>query len=308
MINIESKYMEMRQLRYFVAVAEELNFGRAARRLRLSQPPLSMQIKALEEELGVGLLERSTRRVALTDAGRTFLKRARIILSEVEEARAEAKDAGMGLRGELEIGFISSATLTLLPPAIRAFRERFGAVKLELKELTSGQQVEALHGGEIRIGLVRLPLQAPGIHIEPMLEEAMILALPSDHPLVRLESVPLEEIVDQPLIFFTPRLIPGFHTQIVEMFQSVGAFPEVAQHAVHMQTIVGLVASGIGVAILPGSAQKIQREGVVYRALDAPGATSWVALAWLEGDSSTLVEHFVQTVRQVAGDGEFHLL
>lgn len=225
----------------------------------MSQPPSSMQIKALEEELGVGLLERSTRRVALTDAGRSLLKRARTILDEVEEAMVEAKEAGRGLRGELKIGFIGSATLTLLPPAIRAFREHFGAVDLELKELTSGQQVEALHAGEIRIGLVRLPLQAPGIHIEPVLEESMILALPSDHPLGKLKSVPLERIVDQPQIFFTPRLIPGLHAQIVKMFQSVGSFPTVSQHAVHMQTIVGLVASGIGVAILPGAEDSARR-------------------------------------------------
>lgn len=287
-------------MRYFVAVAEERNFGRAARRLRLSQPPLSIQIKGLEEELGVRLLERSTRRVALTDAGRAFLERARGILDEVEDAKAEAKGADLGERGRLEVGFISSATLSLLPPAIRLFRERFGEVELELKELTSGQQVEALYGGGIRIGLVRLPLQAAGIRIEPVLEEPLIVALPAGHELERLEKVPLEAIVDQPFIFFTPQLIPGFHAQIVELFGRVGVFPDVVQHAVHLQTIVGLVASGIGVAILPGSAEKVWREGAVYRPLDEPDATSWLGLASLEGDDSALVENFVDTVREVS--------
>jgi len=155
--------MDLRQLRYFVAVAEERHFGRAAQRLHMSQPPLSMQIKALKRELGIGLLERTSRRVALTDAGRVFLERAKTILGAVEEAREVARGAEQGLQGRLEVGFISSASLSLLPPSIRLFRERFGGVELELKELTSAQQIDALYEGGIRVGLVRLPLRTPGI-------------------------------------------------------------------------------------------------------------------------------------------------
>jgi DNA-binding transcriptional LysR family regulator len=293
--------MDLRQLRYFVAVAEERHFGRAAQRLHMSQPPLSMQIKALERELGITLLERTSRRVALTDAGRAFLERARKILDAVEEAKEEARGAEEGMRGVLEVGFISSATLSLLPPSIRLFRERFGDVELELKELTSAQQVDALYGGEIKVGLVRLPMRAPGIRFEPVFEERLLVALPSGHALERLDRVSLEAIADLPLIFFTRQLIPGFHAQIVELFQRVGAFPKVAQHAVHLQTIVGLVASGVGIAILPSSAERVSREGVVYRALDVPDATSWMGLAWVEGDESKLVKNFVRTVREVAG-------
>ena len=293
--------MELRQLRYFVAVAEERHFGRAAKKLRLSQPPLSTQIKGLEEELGVKLFQRSTRQVALTDAGRTFLERAEGILEAVEEAKEAAKGADEGARGRLEIGFISSATLGLLPPAIRLFRERFGGVEIELRELTSAQQIDALYAGEIRVGLVRLPLRAPGLRFEPLQEESFLVALPSGHPLEALESVPLEAMVDQPLIFFTRQLMPSLHAQIVELFQRVGAFPNVVQHAVHLQTIVGLVASDVGLAILPEPAERFSREGVVYRSLDAPDATSWVGLAWVEGDESKLVKNFVRTVREVAG-------
>jgi DNA-binding transcriptional LysR family regulator len=293
--------MDLRQLRYFVAVAEERHFGRAAQRLHMSQPPLSMQIKALERELGIGLLERTSRRVALTDAGRAFLERAKIILGAVEEAREVARGAEQGLQGRLEVGFISSASLSLLPPSIRLFRERFGGVELELKELTSAQQIDALYEGGIRVGLVRLPLRAPGIRFEPVLEERLVVALPSGHALEDLDRVSLEMIVDLPLIFFTRQLIPGFHAQIVELFQRVGAFPKVAQHAVHLQTIVGLVASGVGIAILPSSAQRASREGVVYRALDVPDATSWMGLAWVEGDESKLVRNFIGTVREAAG-------
>jgi DNA-binding transcriptional LysR family regulator len=297
--------VELRQLRYFVAVAEERHFGRAAKRLRLSQPPLSAQIKGLEEELGVKLFQRSTRQVALTDAGRTFLERAEGILEAIEEAKEAAKGADEGVRGRLEIGFISSATLGLLPPAIRLFRERFGGVEIELRELTSAQQIDALYAGEIRVGLVRLPLRAPGLRFEPLQEESFVVALPSGHPLEALESVPLEAMVDQPLIFFTRQLMPSLHAQIVELFQRVGAFPNVVQHAVHLQTIVGLVASDVGLAILPEPAERLSREGVVYRSLDAPDATSWVGLARVEGDGSLLVENFVRTVREVS-ESEAH--
>jgi DNA-binding transcriptional LysR family regulator len=293
--------MDLRQLRYFVAVAEERHFGRAAQRLHMSQPPLSMQIKALERELGIELLERTSRRVALTDAGRAFLERAKTILGAVEEARGVARGAEQGTQGRLEVGFISSATLSLLPPAIRLFRERFGGVEVELKELTSAQQIDALYEGGIRVGLVRLPLRAPGIRFEPVLEERLVVALPSGHALEDLDRLSLETIADLPLIFFTRQLIPGFHAQIVELYQRVGAFPKVAQHAVHLQTIVGLVASGVGIAILPSSAQRVSREGVVYRALDVPDATSWMGLAWVEGDESKLVRNFIGTVREAAG-------
>ncbi len=299
--------MDLRQLRYFVAVAEERHYGRAAQRLHMSQPPLSMQIKALERELGIELLERTSRRVALTDAGRAFLERARTILGAVEEAREVARGAERGRQGRLEVGFISSATLSLLPPSIRLFRERFGGVELELKELTSAQQVDALYDGGIRVGLVRLPLRAPGIRFEPVLEERLVVALPSGHPLEGLDRVALETVADLPLIFFTRQLMPGFHAQIVELFQRVGAFPKVAQHAVHLQTIVGLVASGVGIAILPSSAQRVGREGVVYRALDVPDATSWMGLAWVEGDESRLVKNFIGTVREAAGGKAFVL-
>lgn len=294
--------MELRQLKYFVAVAEERSFGRAARRLHMSQPPLSTQVKGLETELGVRLLDRSTRRVELTDSGRSFLVRARDILGAVEEAKAEARGAELGLRGRLEIGFVSSATLSLLPPALRLFRERFGGVELDLRELASVEQLEILYEGGIRVGLVRLPMQAPGIRLEPVLEEPLVVALPAGHSLEARKTLSLEEVAELPLIFFQRRLEPGSHDQIVGLLGRVGALPKVAQYAVHLQTVIGLVASGIGIAILAGSARRLHREGVVYRALDAPDASSWLALAYPERDTSALVENFVGAVREVAGN------
>ncbi|CAN5575321.1 LysR family transcriptional regulator [soil metagenome] len=273
---------------------------------RLTQPPLSRHIKELEAELGVKLLERTTRKVDLTDAGIAFLDKAKRILVEVEDAKAAARGADAGLRGRLDIGFISSATLHLLPPSVRLFRERFEGVELQLKEMTSGQQVDALYEGEIRVGLVRLPLRAPGLRFEPLLEEQLIVALPSEHPLKTLDRVPLEKIKDLPLIFFYRQLMPSLHAQVVELYQRVDAFPKVSQYAIHLQTIIGLVASGVGLAILPGSARFVAREGVIYRPLDATNATSWVGLAWVEGDNSALVENFASTVRETAESEAFH--
>ncbi|MGB3682900.1 MAG: LysR family transcriptional regulator [Rubrobacteraceae bacterium] len=294
--------MELRQLKYFVAVAEERSFGRAAKRLRMSQPPLSTQIKGLEGELGVKLLDRSTRRVDLTDSGRAFLVRAREILVAVEEAGAEARGAELGMRGRLEIGFVSSATLSLLPPALQRFRGRFRGVELDLRELASVEQVEALYEREIKVGLVRLPMRAPGIMFEPVLAEPLVVALPVGHPLEDSKTIPLDEVAGLPLIFFQRRLEPGSHEQIVELLGRVGALPKVAQYSVHLQTVIGLVASGTGIAILAESARRMNREGVVYRPLDAPDATSWLGLAWLAHDESSLVENFVQVVREVAGE------
>lgn len=268
----------------------------------MSQPPLSTQVKGLEEELGVKLFDRSTRRVELTDSGRAFLARAREILGAVEGAKAEARGAELGLRGQLEIGFVSSATLSLLPPALRLFRDRFGGVELDLRELASMEQLEALYEGEIRVGLVRLPMQAPEIRLEPVLAEPLVLALPAGHPLESRETIALEEVAELPLIFFQRRLEPGSHEQIVELLGRVGALPKVAQYAVHLQTVIGLVASDIGVAILAESSRRLNREGVVYRQLDAPDATSWLGLAWLERDDSALVENFVRAVREVAAE------
>lgn len=292
--------MELRQLRYFVAVAEEGNFGRAAKRLRISQPPLSMQIKGLERELGVKLFARTTRSVRLTDAGRAFLPRAEEILRSVEESAEVARSAGKGLTGRLAVGFISSATLSLLPPAVRLFRERFRGVELELRELTSGEQLDALYEGGIGVGLVRLPMSTPGLRVEPLLEERLLVALPAGHPLEALERVPVREVAELPLVFFTRRLVPGLHEQILELYESVGAYPRVVQEAIHLQTIVGLVASGVGLAILPESARRVHREGVSYRLLDAGDASSWLGLATLEGEDSRLVENFARTLWEVA--------
>lgn len=297
--------VELRQLRYFVTVAEEQNFTDAASRLHITQPPLSRQIKDLETELGVELFERTTRRVELTEAGTAFLGRASRILAEVEEAKAAARGAEAGLWGRLDVGFISSASLHLLPPSVRLFRERFGDVEVRLRELTSGQQVDALYEGGIRIGLVRLPLRAPGLRFEPLMEERFVVALPSGHRLGTLDRVPFEAIKDQPLIFFSRQLMPSLHAKVTELYRRADAFPKIAQYAIHLETIVGLVASGVGLSILPESVELASRKGIVYRPLDENGVSSWMGLAWVEGDDSVLGDNFAKAVREVAESKAF---
>ncbi|GAB3684661.1 LysR family transcriptional regulator [Salinisphaera aquimarina] len=292
--------MEIRQLRYFVAVAEEKHFGHAAQRLHMTQPPLSMQIRQLEETLGIALLTRSTRQVALTDAGRVFLERARAILAELENTKQVTRHAESGLQGRLELGFISSATLTVLPPALRAFRARYPAVDLQLNEIASGHQVDALYDGRIRFGLLRLPLSAPGIHIEPLLRESLVVALPEHHTLASKDRLTMEDIAAQPLIFFRRQDVPGFHDHILQLFQAAGHPPQVVQRALHLQTIIGLVASGLGLSVLPGSSRHLRRDGVVYRPLAAPETETWLAMVQLDGERSVLLDNFRHELRTAA--------
>ncbi len=292
--------MELRQLRYFVAVAEEGHFGRAAERLHRSQPPVSLQIAQLERDLGVKLFERSTRQVALTEAGRVFLPKARAILQGLEEAKAAVGEAALGRRGRLAVGFVSSATLSLLPPALTRFRAQYPDVELELRELTSAEQVGALVHQTVRIGLVRLPLLAPELELGPVLAEALLVALPERHSLAAEASISPKMLAPFPLISFPPHLVPGAYAHLMALFERAGVTPQVAQEAVHLQTIVSLVASGLGVAVLPSSARASQHRGVVYRPLDAPDSTTYLGLAWLKGDSSLLAANFARSVRESA--------
>lgn len=294
--------MEFRQLRYFVAVAEEKHFGRAARRVHISQPPLSIQIRNLEEELGVQLLDRHTRNVVLTDAGRVFLEHAQTILLAADKAQQVTSQAQAGLYGRLEIGFISSATLTVLPPALREFRHHYPGVELTLREVSSGHQIDALYKGSIQLGLLRLPIQAPGVCIEPLFRESLVVALPTGHELTDQQTLSMETIAAYPLVFFDRQHIPGLHDHIRELFHTIGRSPQIAQYAVSLQTITGLVASDIGIAILPESSRHLNRDGVVYRHLDATATDTWMALAHLESVDSLLATNFKRTVHRVVDD------
>lgn len=290
--------MNIKQLRYFVVVADEGHFGRAAKRLHRSQPPVSLQIQKLEAELGVKLFERTTRNVTLTNAGEVFLKHAREVLERLEHAREAVGEAAEGKRGQLAVGFVSSATLSILPLALHMFRSRYPQVVLELRELTSAEQVKALKAHDIRVGLVRPPLVCPELGLEPILQESMLVTLPSHHPLAQERELTPAMLAGHALIGFPEHLVPGAQAHLMEIFRQAKVTPNIAQEAVHIQTIVGLVASGIGIALLPSSARASQHQGVVYRPLIAKDSETWLTVAWRAGESSPLVANFLAILRE----------
>ena len=257
--------MELRQLRYFVAVAEELHFRRAAVRLHMSQPPLSHQIRLLEEELGFRLLIRTRRQVALTPAGALFLQDARAILEDLEGAIATARRISAGQAGRLRINFSGSALLSILPRLVRLFRSDRPDVELELRERSTAAQIGAIQTGSVDIGLVPLPVDASGIKQELLLREPTVAALPAGHPLAKLQRVPLRRLAAEPLVLFPRDQAPGLHDELLARLNATGTSPIIAQYAPETHTIIGLVAAGIGVSLVQTSVQGLALPGVTYR-------------------------------------------
>ncbi|MCI0393231.1 MAG: LysR family transcriptional regulator [Acidobacteria bacterium] len=292
--------MELRHLRYFTAVAEELNFRRAAEQLHIAQPPLSKQIGDLEEELGVELFRRTRRRVELTEAGRVFLAEARLTLEQAEQAARAAQRASRGEIGRLVIGFVMSATCTVLPESLRVFRARYPHVELAIEETTTGQGVEDLHKKRIHLAFLRLPLSDKALRFETVLQEPLILALPEGHPLANKPQVSVRMLAGQPFIIFPRDQGSGFFDQIVSFCNRAGFSPKVVQEATQMQTILSLVASGLGVALIPASVQSLHSSGVVYKALRERTPKTGIAVAWLPEDTSPALAEFLGVVRAMA--------
>lgn len=290
--------MELRHLHYFIAVAEELHFSRAAERLRISQPPLSQQIRGLEDELGVKLFERTKRQVQLTEAGKVFLERSYLVLSQLKQAIEATQRIGRGEVGQLAIGFVGSATYTVLPDILSVFREQFPFVELRLHELTTTQQVQALHQKQVDVGIVRSAIIEPGLSVECILKESLVLALPETHPLSAETKVSLSNLADESFILFPAKLGPIFYEQIINVCQQAGFHPKVAQEAVQMQTIIGLVAAGLGIAFVPASLQNFHRNGVIYRPLQEQTPTTGLYLTWRQYDSSPVIGAFLSSARK----------
>ena len=296
--------MELRHLRYFIAVAEELHFGRAALSLGISQPPLSQQIQALEEELGARLFERTNRRVELSEAGRLFLDEARQVLAQVDKAADVARRAQLGELGELKIGFTASAPFTSsIPQAIFAFRQTYPAVHLALNEMTSQDVVACLEDRSILVGIMRpLPLPDSLTAVE-LLRDPLIAIMRADHPLAdsREEGLWLSALANEPFVFFPRTYGSGLHAQLLSLARAAGFSPLITQEAGEVMTIIGLVAAGLGVTVLPASYQRMRIEGVVYRTLLDPGASSSIWLAQRKDERSPMARAFVELVTQRAG-------
>ncbi len=295
--------MELRHLRYFIAVAEELHFGRAAQVLGISQPPLSQQIQALEQEVGARLFERTNRRVELSEAGRLFLQEARLVLAQVDKAADVARRAQLGELGELKIGFTSSAPFnSSIPQAIFAFRQAFPAVHLNLQEMSSTEVAESLVDESIQVGLMR-PLPLPdSLGVIELMREPLVAVLSAGHPLVggSERGLHLAQLADEPFVFFPRTYGSGLYAQLLNLARDAGFSPHFAQEAGEAMTIIGLVAAGLGVSVLPASYQRIRIDGVVYRTLLDQEAVTAVWLVQRKGVQTPMAKAFVELLTRKA--------
>ena len=289
-------HMELRHLRYFVAVAEELHFARAAARLHIAQPPLSQQIKALEDELGVRLFDRSNRRVRATDAGAAFLIEARRTLASAERAIDAARRAARGEIGRLAIGYVASVAYQLLPAIVRTFRRRAPDVTLVLEEMSSAEQGRAIAAGTLDIGFVRRPPAIdPGLDGTVVRREPIVLALPRAHPLAALRVLRLGDLRREPFIVFPARPRPSWADVTLDLCRSAGFEPRVVQEAVEMVSALSLVAAGIGIALVPGAVRAVRRPGVVFRPL-TPAPWSELMLVRRNEPPTALIARFLEVV------------
>lgn len=294
--------IELRQLRYFVAVAEENHFGRAAARLHMTQPPLSQTIQALEAELGAPLFARTRRSVALTAAGAALLPEARRILQQASALPDLARRAASGESGTLTLSFVSTADYSLLPPLLREFREGHPQVRIELREATSDVQVDDLMQGRIDAGLLIPPLDDKAraeLDYLTVLSEPLVLAAPQGLKASRpRRAVNLRTVAGLPLIIFPRRIAPALHDAILGCFRDAGLTPRIGQEAIQMQTIVGLVSAGMGIALVPQSVSNLQRPGVEYHPLAGAGALVETGLAWRRDNESPVLRTFLELLRK----------
>lgn len=291
--------MELRHLRYFIAVAEELHFGRAASKVGIAQPPLSQQIRALEREIGVELFQRTKRRVQLTEPGRVFLDAARAVLDGVERAVQAAQRAGKGEVGRLVVGFVPWADFTDFPRMVRLFGDRHREAHLELDNLTVPEQLAGLRAGRIDVGFVRPPVSDGTLLTEHVLSEPIVVVFPTGHRFARLRRVPVLDLAGEQCILLARRRAPAFYDHIAALCRAGGLILEAKQEVEHPQTLIALVAAGLGISLVPGSFAAATRRGVAHRSLDPPGPALQTIVAWRRDDPSPLLREFLTVVREV---------
>jgi DNA-binding transcriptional LysR family regulator len=291
--------MELRHLRYFIAVAEELHFTRAAERLHIGQPPLSQAILKLEEDVGARLFARTKRRVELTEAGKLYLADARRILALSEQAAVTARRAQRGEAGELRVGFTFSIPLTpMFANVINRYRRDYPQVSLSLHELASQRQLEGLERRSIDLGFMRPPEGAlpDALTVKTLREDPLMVILPTGHPLAAQESVAMRELASAAFVMYPASAGTGIHPHIYRLCRAAGFVPNVAQEAGEASTIIGLVAAGCGVSVLPRAFERIAMDGVCYRPLSDADAITPLLLASRKDESSPLVAAFLSMV------------
>jgi DNA-binding transcriptional LysR family regulator len=299
---MSSHWIELRLWRQFIAVAEELHFGRAAVRLHMTQPPLTQAIAGLERALGVRLFDRTKRSVQLTAAGHALLPQARELLARAQALPAHARAAAHGESGRLRLAFVSTVGFGLLPHWVRAFRSQYPRIELELIESTGDVQLQSLGRADVDAGfMLHSPgFAPPGLHRLRIVREPLVLALPEQDALATSRTLALDRVLDQPLVVFPRRILPSLHDAIFGMYHAAGRTPAIAQEAIQMQTIVNLVSAGLGLAWVPDSVRQFQRPGVVYRQLTGKNAQAVpnceTSLVWPSAANPTL-ERFVEFAR-----------
>ncbi len=290
--------MELRHLRYFVAVAEEKHFGRAAERLHIAQPPLSQQIRRFEAELGEPLLYRTTRSVELSPAGAVLLERAREILAAVDSAIEDARRAARGEYGRLAIGFTGSSTYEMLPSLAVALRRELPGVVLDLRgELLTPAQVERLVAGTLDLGLLRPPVHERDLEIEVLRSEPLIVVLPESHRLAAADAVPLDELASEPFVTYPSHFRSVLHDAVEDACAAHGFKPLAAHEVSETATLVSFVAAGLGVSLVPASVGNMTVRGAIYRPLADDATRVELAVAWRRDDDRPVLSRALDVIR-----------
>ncbi|MGH1044561.1 LysR substrate-binding domain-containing protein [Bacillus mycoides] len=295
--------MDIRKMKYFITVAEELNFSRAAECLMMAQPPLSQEIRKLEEELGIQLLHRTKRMVELTDAGKIFLEGARQTLLQVDRTIKETQLADEGKIGHLIIGFVDSTETVI--DILKTFRERFPKIQLILREMTTDQQIKALYEKQIHIGFIRSKQNNEILVSEVCSEECLKLVLHEEHPLVSLHNISIKSLVDEPFILFPRHFGTNFYDLIISYFWEHGVSLNIVQEAIQMQTIVNLVAAGMGISVVPSSVESYKKSGVMYKDIQENTPKINLYVGWRQDEKSVVLENFLTVVREVYTTSQF---
>jgi DNA-binding transcriptional LysR family regulator len=294
--------MEIRQLRYFLAVAERLNFTKAAEFMNVSQPALSQQIRMLEEEIGVRLLERTNRRVQLTPAGIAFRARARAALREVAEAASDAKMVERGEGGYIHIGFVTTAAVVILPTLLDRFCDHFPHAVVELRELDPGEQLEALEQNRIDVGFTSVMSSLPSLECRLLAQEKLIVALPQRHPAAKRRAIDLKHLSKERFLLPPRGLMSGIHEGIIEACHRAGFVPEHIQPIKLAETAVCLVAGNLGIALIPQSFRRLKVSGVVYKPLEHEVPVINMYGIKRKASESPLVDNFWSFVESMASN------
>lgn len=298
--------MEIRHIRYFVAVAEELNFRRAAERLAMAQPPLSQQIRALEEELGVTLFERSHRRVQLTAAGRVFLADAYALLADAERATRRVRRAGQGELGRLTIGYTSLLPCPLFPEALRLYRARYPEVEIVLRDLVTIEQMQQLHTSTLDISFAAYAtfaltaLEEEQLVQECIMREPLSAVVPAQHHLAHAALITLASLAQESWIWFARPFDPSTYDHMMRLFEEAGFRPRVTQEVNQFQIVTGLIAAGLGVSLAPKSTAFLANDAVAYVDFAPPPPMLEFSVVWRREDRSPLVHAFLEVVRSIA--------